>query len=92
MTVTQRASASTPRTDRLDVTVVGGAGHVGLPLSLTFAAAGMRVGIFDIAQDTLDRVAAGEMPFVENGAEELLQKVGKSARLNLSRGGSEKER
>jgi len=68
----------------LDVVVVGGGGHVGLPLSLTFADAGLRVGIFDTAQDTLDRVAAGEMPFVENGAEDLLGKVLETDRLELS--------
>jgi len=84
LTVTHRTSAMTPRTDRLDVVVVGGAGHVGLPLSLTFADAGLRVGIFDIAQDTLERVAGGEMPFVENGADELLAKVLEGDRLELS--------
>jgi UDP-N-acetyl-D-mannosaminuronic acid dehydrogenase len=78
------ASAAPSPTKTLDVVVVGGGGHVGLPLSLTFAKAGLRVGIFDIAQDTLDRVAAGEMPFVENGAEELLHSVLATDRLELS--------
>ncbi len=78
------ASAATSRTKNLDVVVVGGGGHVGLPLSLTFAQAGLQVGIFDIAQDTLDRVAAGEMPFVENGADELLRSVLATDRLELS--------
>ena len=31
----------------LDVVVLGGGGHVGLPLSLAFAQAGLRVGIYD---------------------------------------------
>ncbi len=78
------ASARARPTGPLDVVVVGGAGHVGLPLSLTFAQAGLRVGIFDIAQETLDRVAAGEMPFVENGADELLREVLATDRLELS--------
>ena len=56
----------------LDVVVLGGGGHVGLPLSLAFADAGLRVGIYDTNQATLDRIAAGEMPFMENGADELL--------------------
>ena len=80
----QAASTRQPAISPLDVVVLGGAGHVGLPLSLTFADAGMRVGIFDIAQGTLDRVAAGEMPFVENGADELLRKVLETDRLELS--------
>ena len=42
----------------LDVVVLGGGGHVGLPLSLAFAEAGLRVGIYDTNQATLDRIAA----------------------------------
>jgi UDP-N-acetyl-D-mannosaminuronic acid dehydrogenase len=68
----------------LDVVVLGGAGHVGLPLSLAFADAGLRTGIYDISQPTLDRIAAGEMPFLENGADELLRKVLPTGRLELS--------
>src|SRR3954463_11069565 len=59
----------------LDLVVLGGGGHVGLPLALSFADAGKRVGIFDINQATLDRIAAGEMPFKETGADDLLTKV-----------------
>src|SRR5688500_14761287 len=68
----------------LDVVVLGGGGHVGLPLSLAFADAGLRVGIYDTSQPTLDRIAAGEMPFLENGADELLREVLATGRLTLS--------
>ena len=40
-----------------DICVVGGAGHVGLPLSLVFASKGLRVGIFDIDHHALDTLA-----------------------------------
>jgi UDP-N-acetyl-D-mannosaminuronic acid dehydrogenase len=76
----------------LDVVVLGGAGHVGLPLSLAFADAGLRVGIYDISQSALDRIGAGEMPFLENGADELLTKVLASGRLEMSTDGSILER
>jgi UDP-N-acetyl-D-mannosaminuronic acid dehydrogenase len=56
----------------LDVVVLGGGGHVGLPLSLGFARAGLRVGILDIAEATLAKIGRGEMPFLETGANELL--------------------
>ena len=59
----------------LDLVVLGGGGHVGLPLSLAFAKAGLRVGVYDTNQATLDRIAAGEMPFMENGADELLREI-----------------
>ncbi len=68
----------------LDVVVLGGAGHVGLPLSLAFARAGLRVGIFDISRLALDRIAAGEMPFKETGADELLRELLPTGRLELS--------
>jgi UDP-N-acetyl-D-mannosaminuronic acid dehydrogenase len=68
----------------LDLVVLGGGGHVGLPLSLAFAKAGLRVGIYDVAVATLDRIARGEMPFKENGADELLAELLPTGRLTLS--------
>ena len=59
-------------TDRqLDVVVLGGGGHVGLPLSLAFAQAGLRVGVYDTNRSTLEGMAIREMPFLETGADEL---------------------
>ncbi len=71
-------------TSRPDVIVVGGGGHVGLPLSLMLAKSGRNVGIYDTSQATVDRICAGEMPFLEDGAEELLGEVLASGRLTVS--------
>lgn len=68
----------------LDIVVVGGGGHVGLPLSLKLAEAGAHVGIVDINQATLDSIAAGRMPFLEPGADELLASVLARGTLELS--------
>jgi UDP-N-acetyl-D-mannosaminuronic acid dehydrogenase len=68
----------------LDVVVLGGGGHVGLPLSLAFADSGLRVGIYDTNEATVRRIEAGEMPFLENGADELLRAVLATGRLHLS--------
>ncbi len=68
----------------LDVVVLGGAGHVGLPLSLALAASGLRVGIYDTNAATLALVSEARMPFRENGAEELLRDVLPTGRLVLS--------
>jgi UDP-N-acetyl-D-mannosaminuronic acid dehydrogenase len=76
----------------LDVVVLGGGGHVGLPLSLAFARAGLRVGIYDTNQATLDRIAAGEMPFLESGADELLAEVLATGRLSFGASGDMIER
>lgn len=74
----------TAQTPDLDVVVLGGGGHVGLPLSLALAQAGLRVGVYDTNQATLDRIAAGEMPFMETGAAELLADLLPTGRLELS--------
>jgi UDP-N-acetyl-D-mannosaminuronic acid dehydrogenase len=71
----------------LDLVVLGGGGHVGLPLSLAFAKAGLRVGIYDTNESTLERIGRGEMPFLENGAPELLGEVLPTGRLELGSGG-----
>jgi hypothetical protein len=76
-------TSSLPPPD-LDLVVLGGGGHVGLPLSLAFAEAGQRVGIYDISQPTLDRIASGEMPFKESGADALLAALIPTGRLVLS--------
>jgi UDP-N-acetyl-D-mannosaminuronic acid dehydrogenase len=69
--------------DDLDVVVLGGAGHVGLPLSLVLARAGLRVGIFDINEGTLATIRDGRMPFLEAGAEQLLRELLPTGRLSL---------
>jgi UDP-N-acetyl-D-mannosaminuronic acid dehydrogenase len=68
----------------LDLVVLGGGGHVGLPLSLAFAQAGLRVGILDTNRVTLERIGRGEMPFLESGAGELLREILPTGRLVLS--------
>ncbi len=80
---TRAEPASTAAPD-LDVVVLGGAGHVGLPLSLTLADSGARVGIFDRDAAKLERLAAGAMPFLETGADELLARVLETDRLEFA--------
>jgi UDP-N-acetyl-D-mannosaminuronic acid dehydrogenase len=60
---------------RTDVCVVGGCGHVGLPLSLAFARAGLRVVISDIDERAVATLREGRMPFLEAGAEPILREV-----------------
>ena len=57
------------------ICIVGGCGHVGLPLALAFADAGVDVTAFDINPLAVDMVNRGEMPFDEPNAPRLLEKV-----------------
>jgi UDP-N-acetyl-D-mannosaminuronic acid dehydrogenase len=59
---------------KYDLCVVGGAGHVGLPFALVFANTGMKTVIYDINQAALDTIQSGTVPFMESGAEALLEK------------------
>jgi UDP-N-acetyl-D-mannosaminuronic acid dehydrogenase len=68
----------------LDVVVVGGCGHVGLPLALSLADCGYRVGIDDIDGVKIEQVRAGSVPFLENGAAELLKRLLPTGRLELA--------
>ncbi len=54
--------------------VVGGGGHVGLPLALVLADSGFVSVSLDISADTVAKINSGKMPFAEAGAQELLDK------------------
>ncbi len=67
-----------------DVTIVGGCGHVGLPLGLAFATRGVRVVLYDTSAAAVDMVSGGSMPFHEAGAAELLPQVLESGHLRAT--------
>ena len=58
-----------------DVVIVGGCGHVGLPLGIALADRGLDVALYDTNAETVARVTAGELPFQEPGAAEPLSRV-----------------
>jgi UDP-N-acetyl-D-mannosaminuronic acid dehydrogenase len=64
-----------------DLTVVGGAGHVGIPLVLSFAAQGRTVNVNDINEQSLATLKAGRLPYLEHGAEALLADALRDKRL-----------
>jgi UDP-N-acetyl-D-mannosaminuronic acid dehydrogenase len=64
-----------PTVENADVTVVGGAGHVGVPLVLALAEAGLRVNVNDLNRESLGTLQAGRLPFIEHGAENVLSKA-----------------
>ena len=66
------------------VVVIGGCGHVGLPLAIAFADRGARVAIYDVSEAAVQTVNSGRMPFSEPGAEEVLQRVLAAGRLEAS--------
>lgn len=67
-----------------DVVVVGGAGHVGAPLSIVLAKKGFRTLIYDLSRTAMDTLAKGELPFLEEGGEPLLKEVLAAGTLGFS--------
>lgn len=58
-----------------DICIVGGLGHVGLPLGILFARSGRSVVLYDINQKKIETVSQGQMPFMEKGADQGLAEV-----------------
>jgi len=47
------------------VAIIGGAVHVGLPLAISFANAGVKTQIYDVNVDGMEAVTRGKFPFKE---------------------------
>jgi UDP-N-acetyl-D-mannosaminuronic acid dehydrogenase len=74
----------TTRDFELDAVVIGGCGHVGLPLAIALASRDTNVGIYDVSQTAVDTVNAGQLPFAEPGAAEPLRTALAAGRLRAS--------
>jgi UDP-N-acetyl-D-mannosaminuronic acid dehydrogenase len=68
-----------------DVCIVGGAGHVGAPLAVVMATRGnLRALIHDVNRPAMDKLASGELPFIEDGGEFLLRRALSAGMLGFS--------
>ncbi|MGD1052197.1 MAG: nucleotide sugar dehydrogenase [Candidatus Dormibacteria bacterium] len=67
-----------------DVAILGGCGHVGLPLGLAFAERGLTVALHDINASAVEAVGQGRMPFREQGADALLPQLLETGRLTVT--------
>ena len=64
--------------------IIGGCGHVGLPLGIALADRGLSVALLDIDQAAVDLVNDGAMPFLEDGAQTLLSRVRSDRRIKAT--------
>ncbi len=70
--------------ENADVTIVGGAGHVGIPLALSLAASGLRINVNDRNKSALAMLQSGQLPFLENGGDVALSDALKQRRLTFT--------
>ena len=69
-----------------NIVVVGGCGHVGLPLGMVLADHGMQVVLLDVDDSKVAVINRGKMPFRESGADALLPRlIGKSLNATTDR-------
>ena len=61
--------------NRDKVCIVGGAGHVGLPLGLAFSSKNFNVVLIDKDKNNTKKINEGKMPFIEKGCANLLKKM-----------------
>lgn len=64
--------------------VVGGGGHVGLPLAIAFADRGLSVLVHDLSETAVGLVNDGILPFLEPGAEPKLKAALLERRIHAS--------
>ncbi|MBV9100145.1 MAG: nucleotide sugar dehydrogenase [Candidatus Dormibacteraeota bacterium] len=64
-----------------DVVIVGGCGHVGLPLGIALGQRGLSVAMYDVNQAAVDAVMRSELPFSEPGADAPLKDLRRSNQL-----------
>jgi UDP-N-acetyl-D-mannosaminuronic acid dehydrogenase len=67
-----------------DVVIIGGCGHVGLPLAIAFASRGLAVRVYDVSERAVALVNEGRLPFDEPGADALLKDARAHGRLEAT--------
>lgn len=80
MTMPQESSGSA----ETSVAILGGCGHVGLPLGMLLAQNAVSVVLVDRDRSRIEQVNVGRMPFMEQGADELLPGLVQSSRLQAT--------
>ena len=68
----------------VDVAIMGGCGHVGLPLGIALAGAGVNVALYDTDLAAVDTVRSGKMTHFEPCAQAMLEEVLANARLSVT--------
>ncbi len=61
--------------NKQEISIIGGAGHVGFPLGIAFASKKFKVNLIDKNKIFLDKIKKGIPPFLEKGAKKVLKKT-----------------
>ena len=67
-----------------NISVIGGCGHIGLPLGVLLAKVGHVVNLVDLDESRVNLVNSGSLPFLEQGGEILLREQLNTKRLHAT--------
>ena len=68
-----------------NISIIGGAGHVGFPLALALANKNFNVNLIDLNTKNLNKIRDGEVPFYEIGAKNKLKKYLQKKKIFFSK-------
>ncbi len=58
-----------------NISIIGGAGHVGFPLGLVLSSKGFKVSLIDKDKTNIKKINNGQIPFLEENSEKLLNSM-----------------
>ena len=64
-----------------NISIIGGAGHVGFPLGLIFTSKGFKVSLNDKHTSNIKKINNGKIPFLEENSQKLLKTMIKKKRI-----------
>ena len=64
-----------------NISIIGGAGHIGFPLGLVFSSKGFKVTLIDKHREKIEKINKGQIPFLEENSQELLKRMIKKKRI-----------
>ena len=64
-----------------NISIIGGAGHIGFPLGLILSSKGFKVSLIDKNKNNIKKINNGEVPFLEENSKKLLTDMRKKKRI-----------
>ena len=64
-----------------NISIIGGAGHIGFPLGLILSSKGFKVSLIDKNNNNIKKINNGEVPFLEENSKKLLTDMRKKKKI-----------
>lgn len=71
-------------TNKKEIAIIGGAGHIGTPLGINLSKVGFKTTLIDKNKKNIELINDGTMPFFEIGAEKILKRLIKKKKIQAT--------